>query len=253
MTVYSSNCLESQVAVVTGGSRGIGRAISLMLASMGAEVCINYARNAQAAEEVVEQITSSGGSAWSLPFDVSSQESVDEGFKQIFERHKVVNILVNNAGIAVDGLLVRTSADDWHRVLETNLSSLFYCSKAVARKMLKARGGRIVNISSVIGQSGNTGQLAYAASKSGVLGFTKSLAKELGSRGITVNSVCPGYIETDMTAEFSPEQAEALLSQIPVGRLGSADDVASLVAFLASPGAGYITGQTIGINGGLHM
>lgn len=251
--------LLGQVAVVTGGSRGIGRSICEALWAEGASVALNYARSAQQAEAFAAELQerripgAADQKAIAVGFDVGSESSVEEGMKSILSHFPAVDILVNNAGIAIDGLLVRTKGEDWMKIINTNLSSCFFCSRAVAKGMMKNRRGRIINMSSVIGEMGNAGQMAYSASKSGIFGLTKSLAKELGSRGITVNAVTPGFIETDMTAEMSDEQRNALLSQIALGRLGKVEDVAKLVTFLASPEAGYITGQIIGVNGGLYM
>lgn len=249
----TSEALQGQVALVTGGSRGIGSAISKHLAAAGATVVVNYARNSAAAETVAAEISAQGGKAQALLFDVSSEEAVDLGFSEILKTHGRLDILVNNAGVAVDGLLMRTKLADWERTLQVNLTSCFLCSRAATKPMLKAKGGRIINISSVIGEMGNAGQVAYSASKSGIFGLTKSLARELGSRGVTVNAITPGYIVTDMTAQMSEEQTKAILSAVPLGRLGQAQDVAELVYFLASPAASYITGQVIGVNGGMNM
>lgn len=248
-----SKDLEGRVALVTGGSRGIGRAISLKLASEGAKVAVNYSRSADKAEEVVAQIKEAGGEAFSIGFDVSDEEKAKEGVAEVVKKFGSLDILVNNAGIASDGLLMRTKSSDWQRTIDVNLSSCFYLSKAVSRPMMKAKYGRIINISSVIGEMGNAGQVAYAASKSGIFGLTKSIARELGSRAITVNAVTPGFIETDMTSDMTEERVEAMTSQIPLGRLGSVSDIAELVSFLAKPSAGYITGQVVGVNGGMYM
>lgn len=254
MSVQASKPLAERVAVVTGGGRGIGRAIALALADAGADVAVNYSRGADAAGEVVAEIERRGRRALAVGFDVADEAAVDQGFRQIFEFFgSRLDILVNNAGIAVDSLLVRTKPEDWARTIGINLTGAFNCARSAAKPMMKARFGRIVNISSVIGESGNAGQAAYSASKSGLFGLTKSLAQELGSRGITVNAITPGYIVTDMTAGMPAEQTEKLLESIPLGRLGESEDVAQLVAFLSGPGAGYITGQIIGVNGGMYM
>lgn len=247
------NNLAGQVALVTGGSRGIGRAISERLAALGARIAVNYASNSSAADDVVGALQSSGAEGKAYGFDVGDPDAVDASVKQIIADFGGIDILVNNAGVADDGLLVRTSPEQWQRTISINLSGSFFCAKAVAKSMMKARRGRIINISSVIGEMGNAGQAAYGASKAGVLGLTKSLARELGSRNITVNAVTPGYIQTDMTSGMSEEQNDALLQQIVLRRLGEAEDVARLVAFLASSEASYITGQVIGVNGGLYM
>ncbi len=249
----SNLALAGQVAIVTGGSRGIGKAICEKLAAQGASVAVNYSRSAVEAEAIVAEIKSRGGRAQAYGFDVGSSEAVEGAFKAILTDFGRVDILVNNAGIAVDQLLVRTKDEDWAKTIAINLSGAFYCARAVAKTMMKARSGRIINISSVIGETGNAGQAAYAASKAGLLGLTKSLAKELASRSITVNAITPGYIQTDMTSTIADEYKEKLMAAIPLSRLGSAEDVAEAVLFLALPGSGYITGQILGVNGGMHM
>lgn len=249
----SNKPLEGQVALVTGASRGIGSAIALALAAQGASVGVNYARNKEAAEKVVAEIHSLGGKAQTFGFDVSNEEEVDSGIDAVVKEFSSLDILVNNAGIAIDGLLMRTKLEDWQTTLQVNLTSCFLCSRKAVRPMLKAKRGRIINVSSVIGEMGNAGQAAYSASKSGIFGLTKSLALELGSRAITVNAITPGFISTDMTATMNEAQSTELIKQIPLGRIGQAEEVAALVSFLASPQAGYITGEIIAINGGLHM
>lgn len=245
--------LAEKVALVTGGGRGIGRAISLKLASMGATVIANYSKSSSDAESLVSQIRAAGGKAEAVQFDVSQEEAVEEGFKKVIEQHGPIGILVNNAGIAVDSLLMRTKTSDWDRTLGVNLTSAFLCSRAASKTMLKARWGRIINISSIIGEMGNAGQAAYSASKAGLVGLTKSLARELGSRNVTVNAVAPGYIVTDMTAGITDDQTKAMLENIPLGRLGTVEDIAHVVGMLAHPDADYITGQVIGVNGGMYM
>jgi 3-oxoacyl-[acyl-carrier protein] reductase len=243
--------LTGQVALVTGASRGIGRAIALKLGSLGVKVAVNYSSNEALAAEVVSALPSEN--AFALKFNVSDAKAVQAGIDQITARWGKIDILVNNAGITSDGLLVRTKDEDWTRTIDTNLSGSFYCIRAVAKQMMKARYGRIINISSVIGLSGNAGQAAYSASKSALFGLTKSIALELGSRNITVNSVAPGFIETDMTEKLSPEQRAEIAKKIPLERLGTVEDVAEVVAFFCQPGASYITGQVISVNGGLYM
>lgn len=245
--------LAGQVALVTGGSRGIGRAICLALGARGAKVAVNFASNAAKAEEVVAELAKLGSESIACGFDVADPEAVDAGVKEIVAKFGKIDILVNNAGIAQDGLLVRTSVDDWQKTMNINLSSCFYCSKAVAKSMMKSRYGRIISVSSVIGEMGNAGQAAYAASKAGIFGLTKTMAKELGSRNITVNAVTPGYIATDMTSAMSEVQTQGILQAVSLGRLGTAEDVAHAVSFLASPEASYITGQILGVNGGMYM
>ncbi len=249
----SDKLLNGQVAVVTGGGRGIGKAVSLELAAHGAHVVINYSRSADAAEALKKEIEAAGGSAETSAFDVSDSAQVDEVLKALIKTHGKIDILVNNAGIALDNLLVRTKDEEWERTIAVNLSGSFYCARAVAKTMMKARSGRIINISSVIGESGNAGQAAYASSKAALIGLSKSLAKELASRGVTVNAITPGYIETDMTSDLGEGATEGILAGIPLGRLGKSEDIAAAVAFLASPHASYITGQVLGVNGGMYM
>ncbi len=245
--------LDERVALVTGGSRGIGRAVALALADAGARVIINYAGNLTAANAVVEQITTCGGEALAIQADVALAAQVDEMMQQALTRFERLDILVNNAGIARDNLIVRMKEEEWDQVLDTNLKGVYLCSKAVARPMMKQRYGRIINISSVVGRIGNAGQVNYAAAKAGIFGITKSLAKELGSRNITVNAIAPGYIATDMTAGLSETVKEELQRQIPLQRLGNPEDIAAAVVFLASEAAGYISGQTLGVDGGMAM
>ncbi len=240
-----------RVALVTGASRGIGRAIAQMLARDGMFVVVNYQSKQAEAEETLASL---GGSANGqlLPFDISDETAVDAAVKSIGEQHGRLDILVNNAGIVIDGLLLRTKTADWHRVIATNLSSAFFLCRAASRLLLKAKeSGRIINVTSVVGEMGNTGQVSYTSAKAGLIGLTRTLARELASRGVTVNAVSPGFIDTDMTQKLSEEARKHLLGQIPLGRMGHVDDVAATVAFLASPAASYITGQTLRVNGGL--
>lgn len=245
--------LKGQVALVTGGSRGIGKAICLKLASLGADVYVNFASKASAAEEVAEACKKLGVKAQPLGFDVSNSAEVDKAFDTIKESSGKLDILVNNAGISIDGLFIRMKDDDWTKTLNINLNGAFYCSRAAAKIMMKARYGRIINISSVVGEMGNAGQVPYVSSKAGMIGLTKATAKELAPRNITVNAITPGFIETDMTEVLDEKLKSEMLNNIPLSRFGTADEVSSLVTFLSSPSAAYITGQVIGINGGLYM
>ncbi len=245
--------LDGQVALVTGASRGIGRAIAERLARDGAAVIINFVQNQAAAEEVLEQIQADGGQAALCRFDVGDGAAVTTAVQEVLELRGKIDILVNNAGMSIDTLLVRLKADEWTQVLNANLTGVFLCTKAVTRSMMRQRSGRIINLTSVVAQTGNTGQAAYSAAKAGVIGFTKTMAKELASRSITVNAVAPGFIETDMTRSLPEEAKTGYLSHIPVGRWGTVEEVADVVAFLANPGAGYITGQVINVNGGMYM
>lgn len=247
----SQQRLRGQVAIVTGASRGIGRAIALELASEGASVAINYASSSGAAEEVVSEITAAGGSAIALQADVSKADQVDALLNTVMEKWKRVDVLVNNAGITRDTLLLRMKPEDWQAVIDLNLTGVFLCTRAISKVMLKQRSGRIINISSVAGQMGNPGQANYSAAKAGVIGFTKTVAKELATRGITVNAVAPGFIATDMTSNIKSEE---ILKFIPLGRYGQPEEVAGLVRFLAAdPAAAYITGQTLNVDGGMVM
>jgi 3-oxoacyl-[acyl-carrier protein] reductase len=242
--------LQGEIVLVTGASRGIGAAIADTLAAQGATV-IGTATSDSGAAAIGERLAAHGGHGATL--DVTDTTAVDALIDAITKEHGAISILVNNAGIPRDQLLMRMKEDDWNVILDTNLSSVFRTSKAVMRGMMKARKGRIISIASVIGLTGNPGQANYAAAKAGIIAFSKSLAREIGSRGITVNVVAPGFIDTDMTRSLPAEQREALLGQIALGRLGAADDIAHAVAFLASPAAAYITGETLHVNGGMYM
>jgi len=245
--------LADHVALVTGGSRGIGRAIAARLAADGAHVVVNYVANATAADETVATIVGAGGSAEAVAFDVGDGAAVRDAVQNIVDRTSKIDILVNNAGLAVDGLLLRLKDEDWERALRVNLTGSFHCAKAVLRTMVRSRYGRIVNLSSVVADMGNSGQAAYGAAKAGVVGLSKSLAREVASRGITVNVVAPGFVATDMVAGLTDEQKGFYTSVIPAGRIATAEEVAAAVAFLASPAAGYITGHVLHVNGGLYM
>jgi 3-oxoacyl-[acyl-carrier protein] reductase len=241
------------VALVTGASRGIGAAVARSLADAGYSVAVNYARSADLAEAVVSEITASGGTAIAVQADVSDADAVAAMFATITDELGPVTVLVNNAGITDDGLLLRMGADQWDHVLSTNLRSVYLCTKTALRPMLRARSGRIISVSSISGIAGNPGQSNYAASKAGVIGFTKSIAKEVGSRGITVNAVAPGFIATDMTDALGEAVTEGVTQQISLGRLGQPEEVASVIRYLASEDASYITGQTIVVDGGLAL
>ena len=245
--------LEQKVAVVTGASRGIGRAIAEKLAEEGVFVVINYRGNEEQAKQVQQTIKEQGGNAGIYGCDVSDFSACEAFFKDVIETYGRLDILVNNAGITRDGLLMKMSEEDYDTVLDTNLKGTFHCIRFAARQMLRQRGGRIINLSSVSGILGNAGQANYSASKAGVIGLTKSAARELASRGITVNAVAPGFIETEMTAVLSEKVRESAVAQIPMGAFGTAEDVAEAVAFLASDSARYITGQTIHVDGGMAM
>jgi 3-oxoacyl-[acyl-carrier protein] reductase len=245
--------LAEQVALVTGASRGIGRAIAIALAREGAKVIINYKGNTEAALEVQRLIQELGGKAVCLQADVSSSAQVETMVRQIVEQEGRIDILVNNAGINRDTLIMRMKDEEWSQVIETNLNSAFYCVRAVSRPMMKQRKGKIINISSVVGIHGNVGQINYAAAKAGIIGLTKSAAKELSSRGIMVNAIAPGYIITDMTEKLPHEVKEKITAEIPLGRLGKPEDIANLAVFLAGAGADYLTGQIIAVDGGLFM
>ena len=248
------NTDTKRLVVVTGGSRGIGRAIGLRMADADTRVCFNYSgSDSRDAEETIRLIEDAGGSAWAARVNVASRQDVQDFFKKIMEQSGRVDVLVNNAGITIDGLLVRMKEEDWDRVLNINLKGAFHCIQAVAKTMMKQRAGRIINMASVVGMIGNPGQANYVASKAGLIGLTKTAAKELAPRGITVNAVAPGFIETPMTAGLPEKVKEAMLAQIPLKRFGQPRDVAEVVHFLSSENASYITGQVIQVNGGMYM
>jgi len=244
--------LSGKVAIVTGASRGIGRAIALALAAQGAKV-VASARNAEALAGLVEEIKGLGGEATAVAGDVAVEEDAAKLVEEAVATYGQLDILVNNAGITRDGLLLRMKSEDWDAVLDTNLKGAFLCIRAAAKVMSKQRSGRIINMSSVVGEMGNAGQANYCASKAGLLGLTKSVAKELARRNVTVNAITPGFIVTDMTENMTDKAREAMTEQIPLGRLGESDDIANAVLFLASDQASYITGQVLGINGGMYM
>lgn len=245
--------LDGKTALVTGASRGIGRAVALALAAAGARVAINYAGNVKAAEEVKAAVEAAGGTAILCQADVADSAAVEAMVAAVAKEFGTIDILVNNAGITRDTLLMRMKNEDFAKVLDTNLKGVFYCTKAVSKLMMKKRAGRIVNMASVIGLVGNAGQANYAAAKAGVIGFSKSVAKELASRGITVNVVAPGFIGTDMTADLPETVKEKALADIPLGKMGEPEDVANAVLFLASDQASYITGQVVNVDGGMVM
>jgi 3-oxoacyl-[acyl-carrier protein] reductase len=244
---------EKQTIVVTGGSRGIGRAICIAFAGPEATVYFNYASNREAASETEARVREAGGLAVGICADIASEPAMTDFFQRIFSETGRIDVLVNNAGMTRDGLLVRMKAIDWDSVMDVNLKGAFLCAKIAAKTMIKQHSGRIINISSVVGVTGNSGQANYSASKAGIIGFTKAVAKELASRNITVNAVAPGYIETDMTEALSEKNKDAILQLIPLGRIGRPQDVTAVIVFLASEAASYITGQVIHISGGMYM
>ena len=244
--------LEGRVSLVTGASRGIGRAIARALALEGATVFVG-ARDEAKLGEVVREVADEGGTAVAVALDVADRASVDAALQKVLEAQGRLDHLVNNAGITRDNLLLRMKKEEWDQVLATNLTGTYLCTQAVLKPMLKQRSGRIVNVTSVVGLTGNAGQANYAASKAGIIGFTKAVAREVASRSITVNAVAPGFIETDMTAAMTEKARESLASSIPLGRVGRPEDIASAVAFLVSDAAAYITGQVLGVDGGFHM
>jgi 3-oxoacyl-[acyl-carrier protein] reductase len=244
---------EGRVAVVTGGTRGIGRAIALRLAAEGANVAVSYRSKDDAAEETAEAVRAAGVKCEIFKGDVASPEEVQALFKGVSDVFGRVDILVNNAGITRDNITMRMKEDEFDKVIRTNLGGTYLCTRAALRPMVRARWGRIVNISSVVGLVGNSGQANYAASKAGIIGFTKSVAREVAQRGITANAVAPGYVETELTGSLPEEVKDQIRSQVPMGRFGEAEEVAEVVAFLVGEGAGYVTGQTIAVDGGMTM
>ncbi len=245
--------LKGKVAVVTGGSRGIGRAICEALAAQGAHVVVNYVRGREQAEEVVRGIAERGGSAEAVGFDVADMAACETAVAAIAKQHGRLDILVANAGIAIDGLLLRVKEEDIDRILAVNLKGALASAKAATKTMMRARAGRVVFLSSVVGEMGNAGQAAYSASKAALLGLTKTLAREYASRGITVNAVAPGFIDTDMTSAVVGDMKDGMLKQVPLGRTGTSAEVAAAVVYLASDEAAYVTGQTLRVNGGMYM
>ncbi|MBK5936870.1 3-oxoacyl-ACP reductase FabG [Halorhodospira halophila] len=250
--MHGKDDLQGQIALVTGASRGIGQAVLESLGRAGATV-IGTATSEQGAEGIRQRLSEAGLMGTGMALDVTDSEQIAEVLGAIGRDFGAPTILVNNAGITRDNLLMRMKDDEWDQIMDTNLSSVYRMSKACLRGMMKARGGRIINIGSVVGAMGNAGQANYSAAKAGIMGLTKSMARELGARNITVNTVAPGFIETDMTAAMSEEQRAALIGNVPLERLGSPEDIAAAVTFLASPSAGYITGETLHVNGGMHM
>lgn len=245
--------LSEKVAIVTGGSRGIGRAICVALARAGAKVVVNYSGNEEAAVETLRLVREAGSDGEILRFDVADPEAADQAISDVAKRFGRLDILVNNAGIALDQILLRIKPEELEKTLSVNVGGVLWCSKAAMRLMIRKRQGRIINLSSVVGETGNPGQAVYSASKAGILGLTKTLAREYASRGVTVNAVAPGFIETDMTAGLPEKVKEEAIGQTPLGRIGTPEEVAAAVLFLASDEAGYITGQVIRVNGGMHV
>ena len=245
--------LDNKVALVTGASRGIGRAVAIALAKAGAKVVVNYAGNAAAAQDTLNEINNLGGEAIAVQADVAQSESVEALVKQTLDTYGRIDILVNNAGITKDNLLLRMKEEDWDAVMNTNLKGVFHCTKQVSRVMIKQKSGKIINMTSVVGVMGNAGQSNYAAAKAGVIGFTKSMAKELASRGITVNAVAPGFIATDMTAVLPEQVKSEMVNAVPLSRMGKPEDVAAAVVYFASDASDYITGQTLHVDGGMVM
>lgn len=244
--------LKDKVALVTGASRGIGKQIALDLALMGATVVANYPHSGDSADQTVQEIEKANGKAMMSEFDVSDFDTVQREINSIIEQLGSIHILVNNAGITRDGLFLRMNEEDWNKVYEVNLKGVFNCTKAVIRAMVKQKSGRVVNISSVVGEMGNAGQINYSSTKAGVIGFTKSAAKEFGSRGITVNAVAPGFVDTDITKDLPQELKEKYMEGVPLKRFGTTKDISNVVTFLASEKASYITGEVIRVNGGLY-
>lgn len=245
--------LQGKNAIVTGASRGIGRAIALLLAQYGANIIINYTSNKEAADEVIKQIKEYGVTAIAVRCDVTNSDHIKKMIEVAEENFDAIDILVNNAGITRDNLLLRMKEEDWQQVMDVNLKGVFLCTKAVIRKMMKQKQGKIINISSIVGVTGNAGQANYAASKAGVIGFTKSIAKEVASKNICVNAIAPGFIETDMTAVLSDAVKSSMMESIPLKRFGKPEDIANLVVFLSSEESNYITGQVIHVDGGMAI
>lgn len=245
--------LADRVALVTGGSRGIGRAVSVALAEAGAKVIVNYAGNEAAAAETLELVKQAGSDGVIAKFDVADPEQVDASISKLAKELGGLHILVNNAGIAMDQLLIRVKPEELERTMAVNVGGTLWCAKAAIRLMMRKRHGRIINMSSVVGEAGNPGQAVYSASKAGIIGLTKTLAREYASRGVTVNAVAPGFIETDMTAELPDKVKDEAIAATPLGRMGSPVDIAAAVLYLASDEAGFVTGQVIGVNGGMHV